>query len=246
VDDLTFGLGLRRVRLRRNERQADVAVRARVAPSTYSEIERGELDGVTLRTLRRVCGALEVRLDLVPRWRGGDLDRLIHGRHAAMGSILAERLRGQGWDVAPEVSFNVYGERGIIDLLAWHPVGRALLVIELKTELVDPNELLGSMDRRLRLARRIAGDRGWADAATVSAWIVVAESRMNRRHVSAVRPLLRASFPEDGRAARRWRHQPDRRQFALFFLSDAAAGGAMRHLAPRKRVRRTASDRNAA
>jgi transcriptional regulator with XRE-family HTH domain len=246
VDDLTFGLGLRRIRLRRNERQVDVATRAGVAASTYSEIERGALEGVTLRTLRQVCGALEVRLDLILRWRGGDLDRLIHGRHAAMGSILAERLRSEGWDVAPEVSFNVYGERGIIDLLAWHPARKALLVIELKTELVDPNELLGSMDRRLRLARRIAEDRGWTDAATVSGWIVFAESRMNRRHVSAVRSLLRAAFPEDGRAAGRWLRDPDRRQLALFFLSDSAEGGAMRHLAPRKRVRRTASAPDAA
>lgn len=246
MDDVTFGLSLLRVRLRRDERQADVAARAGVGTSTYSEIERGLLDGVTLRTLRRVCGALEVRLDLLPRWRGGDLDRLLHGRHAAMGSILAARLRGEGWEIAPEVSFNVYGERGIIDLLAWHPARRALLVIELKTELVDPNELLGTMDRRLRLARRIAEDRGWTDVATVSGWIVIAESRMNRRHVSAVRSLLRAAFPEDGRAARRWLRDPDRRQLALLFLSDAAEGSAVRHLAPRKRVRRTASGRNAA
>ena len=132
-------------------------------------IERGNLDGVTIGTLRKVCAALEVRLDMAPRWRGGDLDRLIHGRHAAMGSFLAERLRGEGWEVAPEVSFSLFGERGVIDLLAWHPPRKALLVIELKTELVNPNELLGLMDRRLRLARRIAGDRGWTDAATVTA-----------------------------------------------------------------------------
>ena len=102
------------------------------------------------------------------------------------------------------------------------------------------------MDRRLRLARLIAEDRGWTDAATVSAWIVIAESRMNRRHVGAVRSLLRAAFPEDGRAARRWLRNPDRRQLALLFLSDSAQGSAVRHLAPRKRVRRTAPAGNMA
>ncbi|MEW5992036.1 MAG: hypothetical protein AB1736_11920 [Chloroflexota bacterium] len=119
-------------------------------------------------------------------------------------------------------------------------------MIELKTELVDPNELIGVMDRRLRLARRIAEDRGWTDAATVSAWVVMAEWRMNRRHVSAVRPLLRAAFLEDGRRVRRWIRQPDRRQLVLYFLSDFAHGSATQYLAPRKRVRRTAGAGNLA
>ena len=48
------------------------------------------------------------------------------------------------WVVRPEVSFSIYGERGVIDVLAWHPARRAILVIELKTELVDINELMGT------------------------------------------------------------------------------------------------------
>jgi transcriptional regulator with XRE-family HTH domain len=235
MDDLGFGLALRRVRLRRDERQADVAERAGISQATYSEIERGNVGGVTIRKLRRACEALEIRLELVARWRGGDLDRLIHGRHAAMTSDLARRLAAPGWDFAPKVSFN--SERGFIDLLGWQSRWRALLVVELKTELVDPQELLGVMDRRLRLARKIGLERGW-EAATISAWVVVADSRMNRRHVAAVRPLLRASFPEDGRAARAWARRPDRRQLALWFLSDNSPTSGGRHLAPRKRVRR--------
>ncbi|HEX4898608.1 MAG TPA: helix-turn-helix transcriptional regulator, partial [Candidatus Limnocylindrales bacterium] len=226
MDDVTLGLSLRRVRLRRDERQADVAARAGVGTSAYSEIERGLLDGVTLRTLRRVCGALEVRLDLLPRWRGGDLDRLIHGRHAVMGAVLARRLAQNGWEVVPEASFSIYGERGVIDLLAWHPGRGALLIVELKTELVDANEMLGSMDRRLRLARRIAAERGWLEPATVSGWVVIAESSMNRRRVGAVQQLLRAAFSEDGRAAKRWLRSPDRRQLALHFLADSGGAGA--------------------
>ena len=45
--------------------------------------------------------------------------------------------------LAPEVSFSIYGERGVIDILAWHPGRRALLIIELKTDIVDVNELVG-------------------------------------------------------------------------------------------------------
>lgn len=240
-----LGLALRRVRLRRDERQADVAARAGMSQATYSEIERGNLGGVTIQKLRRACEALEIRLELTARWRGGDLDRLIHGRHAAMTSELARRLSDQGWDLAPEVSFNSYGERGFIDLLGWHPHWRALLVVELKTELVDPQELLGVMDRRLRLARKIGVERGW-DPATISAWVVVADSRMNRRHAAAVRPLLRASLPEDGRAARAWARRPDRRQLALWFLPDNGPTSGGRHLAPRKRVRHAGVRRDGA
>ncbi len=61
----------------------------------------------------------------------------------------------------PEVSFAVYGERGVIDILAWHPGERALLVIELKTEIVDIQDLIGTVDRKRRLARVVARDRGW-------------------------------------------------------------------------------------
>jgi len=235
MDDLTFGLAMRRVRLRRNDRQADVALRAGVSQATYSELERGHLDTASIRMIRAVASALEIRVELIPRWRGGDLDRLVHGRHAAMGAVVADRLRAAGWDVAPEVSFNHYGERGIIDLVGWRSSEAALLIVELKTELVDVNELLGSMDRRLRLARRIAADRGW-EPRTVNAWVVLAESRMNRRHASAARGLLRAAFPEDGRAVAGWVRRPVRRQLALWFLTDNAQGSLRRALAPRKRV----------
>ena len=65
-----------------------------------------------------------------------------------------------GWLFAPEVSFSVYGERGVIDLLAFHPASGCLLVIELKTAIIDVNDLVGTMDRRCRLAAGIrAGAR---------------------------------------------------------------------------------------
>ena len=239
MDGVAVGQALRRVRLKRNERQQDVAERAGISRATFSIIERGHLDQVSVGTLRRACEALEVKLDFVVRWRGGDLDRLVHGRHAAMGALLVRRLTGVGWEIVPEASFNHFGERGVIDILAWHPARRALLIVELKTELVDANELLGTMDRRLRLARQIAEGRGWPAPDTVSAWVVFADSAMNRRRVQALDPLLRSAFPDDGHAARRWGLDPDRRQLALFFLSNSRETSAMQHLAPRKRVRRS-------
>src|SRR3970040_3074894 len=110
---------------------------------------------------RAAAGALDIRVELVPRWRGGYLDRLPRGRHAAMSEAVTRLLIGSGWEVAPEVSFNHYGERGVIDLVAWRPAARTLLIVELKTEIVDVNELLGVMDRRCRIAPPAGRGGGW-------------------------------------------------------------------------------------
>ena len=51
------------------------------------------------------------------------------------------------------MSFSIFGERGVIDVAAWNAEHRALLVIELKTDIVDVNELVGTFDRKVRLGR---------------------------------------------------------------------------------------------
>ena len=71
---------------------------------------------------------------------------------------------------------------------------------------LDP-EMLGTVDRKRRLARRIAADRGWR-ALTVSAWLVVAESTTNRRRIAEHRATFRAALPQDGRTARAWLQHP--------------------------------------
>jgi hypothetical protein len=104
-----------------------------------------------------------------------------------------------GWIVVAEVSFAIYGERGIVDLLAWHEAKSSLVVIELKTAIVDVDELIGTLDRKRRLAARIAASRGWA-ARSVSAWLIVGDSSTNRRRVADHRTLLTSGLPRDGRS----------------------------------------------
>ena len=41
-------------------------------------------------------------------------------------------LVAAGWEVVPEATFNEFGERGSIDILAFHPKHGALLVVEVK------------------------------------------------------------------------------------------------------------------
>jgi hypothetical protein len=182
-----------------------------------------------------------MRVDVVVRWRGGELDRLVNARHSALHEAAAQMFTKQPeWIVAPEASFSIYGERGVVDILGWHASSRTLLVIELKSALVDVQELIGSMDRKRRLAPRIALERGW-DSVGVSTWVVVGESRTNRRHVARHAALLRTVFPSNGHAFRSWLGDPDGAISGLSFLTYGQHANLRRGLAMPYRVRRPSS-----
>lgn len=186
----------------------------------------------------RMAEALGATLDLVLRWHGGDLDRMVNARHLQLHESVARALLAMpGWVFAPEVSYSIYGERGVIDVLAWHAETRTLLVIELKTEIVDVNELMGSTDRKRRLAPRVARERGW-NPLTVSAWVIVAEGTTNRRRVTAHQATLRAAFPLGGQQINAWLRQPSQAVAALSFWPYARLGGTRQVVATVKRVRR--------
>jgi transcriptional regulator with XRE-family HTH domain len=238
VDDQRLGGVFRSVRIQRRWRQEDLAGAAGVSRSTISRLERGHVGELSVSTVRKIAAALDVRVDLVARWRGGDLDRLIGGGHSAMHEAIAQLLISTaGWVSAPEVSFSVFGERGVIDVLAWHAERRMLLVVELKTELVDVQSLVGQVDRYRRLARGIGRERGW-EAATVSCWVVLGDSRPNRRRLARHATVLRGAFPVDGRSMAGWLRRPDRSIAALSFLPNDHPGNAGRSFSTPKRVRR--------
>lgn len=232
MDDTHLGAAFRAVRIRRRWRQEDAAARAGVSRALISMIERGHVGRTPLDSLRRVATALEIRLDVVARWRGGDLDRLVNAHHSALHESVASYFMGmRAWEHAPEVSFSIYGERGVIDVLAFHPASGSLLVIELKTAIVDINDLLGTVDRKRRLATQIAAGRGW-QAEAVSTWVIVGRGRTNQRRLSAHRAVLRAAFPSGGRAIQSWLRDPVGSIHAISTWPDAqltSARIAVRH-----------------
>lgn len=149
MDDQRVGSTIRALRVRRQLTQDEVGGAARVSRYVVGRVERGRLAGIPLGKLQAITAAVGARLDTIVRWQGGDLGRLLNARHSAMHEVIARLFESlDGWTIEPEVSFSIYGERGVIDILAWHPVRRSLLVIELKTELVDLNDLMGSVDRK--------------------------------------------------------------------------------------------------
>ena len=243
MDDAKFGAACRAVRVRRRLTQAAVAEAARVRRSEVGRIERGLLEDLSFGTVRKVLRALEMWLDLTPRWRGPDLDRLINATHAALqGSGLRRFQELPGWIGVPEASFSIYGERGAIDILAWHEATGSLLIIELKTLLVDPAELVRTMDRRVRLGRRIARDRGWSPTS-ISSWVIFTDTRTNRRQVADHRSILAPIATADGRRMRSWLRAPNGPVAALSFWLEPAAVITRRVGVPGKHGRGTPARR---
>lgn len=236
MDDQRVGAAIRAVRIRKRWRQSDVATRAGVSAGLVSGVENGHLGRVTVDALRAICRALDIRLDVLVRWRGGELDRLLNARHNLLGEAVTRHLAACGWQALPEVSFSISGERGVIDLLAWHAPTRTLLVIELKTEIVDPQELLATLGRKSRLAARVAADQGWQPVA-VAVWLVLADSSTNRRRVARFSSLFGTRLPAIGREMRRWLREPVGPIAGISFFSHFSQGRLSQKPVTHRRVR---------
>jgi len=216
-------------------RQEDVARRAACSQDEISLLERGRLDGMSLRRLRRIFRVFDADIVVVVRWRGGSLDHLLDARHAHLAESTISRLAAVGWKIQPEVSYSVFGERGSIDLLAWHESSRTLLVIELKTELTSVEETLRRHDSKVRLAPGIARERfGW-DAALVARLLVLPEDRTARRRVEEHRATFRRVYPLGNAAVRRWISNPQGAMAGILFLPGTNAARVRRRI----RVART-------
>jgi transcriptional regulator with XRE-family HTH domain len=102
MDDQRLGAAIRRVRTKRGWRQLDLAMAAGLSRVTVSRIERGHLGSLSVDAIRSVSAALDIRVDLRPLWRGGDLDRLLNARHSALHELVARSLAElPGWISEP-------------------------------------------------------------------------------------------------------------------------------------------------
>ncbi len=221
VDDARIGRALRVLRQRRGLRQVDVAAPAGVSQGTISLIERGHLDALSVRTLRQVFGAVGAGFDATVQWRAGALDRLLDERHAALVGEWATRLRAIGWDVAIEVTYSVYGERGSIDLLAGHGPTRTLLVTEVKSELTSIEQTARKIDEKARIAAgRLCQERfGWRPRS-VGRLLVLPDTDAARRAVARNARLLDILFRARGQAVRSWLRDPRGDVSGVLFVAD--------------------------
>lgn len=237
MDDIAIGRVARALRHRLGLRQTDVGERAAMSQGAVSLVERGKLDRLPLRRLRRLLAVFDAELVVVVRWRGGDLDRLLDAGHARLAEVMTRRLTDAGWQVQPEVSFSEYGERGSIDLLAWHPSTRTLLVIELKTEIASVEETLRVHDVKCRLAPRIARQRfGWT-VAHVGRLLVLPDERTPREHIDRHNAVFQRAYEMRTVAVRRWLADPAGSMTGIMFVRPTTGRRTRRGSAGRKRVR---------
>jgi transcriptional regulator with XRE-family HTH domain len=244
-DPLRIGRSLRAIRIRLGIRQVDVAVRAGVSRSFVSNLERGLSRSTDVSRIEAVCLALGADLDVRVRWRGEGLDRLLDEGHATIVDRLAALLVPDGWQTWLEVTFNDYGDRGSIDVFGWHQETRSLLIVEVKSVVPDAQGTLVPLDRKVRVAPKIARDRG-LDPASVSRLLVVGDTSTNRRRIARFDALFDAALPDRGWAVRRWLSKPSGSIAGLLFLPDSTRDGTRRSTAGRSRVNRPRNARNPA
>lgn len=253
MNTVRIGRVLRALRRRRGWRQVDLALRAGVSASTISRAEAGEFTAMPLQVIERVASALGATLELVARWHGEALDRLLDEAHASIVDVLVRRHVEAGWEVAVEVSFAIDGERGSIDVLAFHRAAGVLAVIEVKSVVPDVQAMLHGLDRKARLANRIAAERSWR-AELVLRMLVINDDRTSRRRVEQHAALFEAAFDVRGRSASAWirdpascraalGHHPSRAS-ALLFLPPVHRVNAGGGRGGRHRVRRPSIDRS--
>ena len=139
------------------------------------------------------------------------------------------------------MSFNEYGDRGRFDLLAHHVGAHVLLVIEIKTSIVDLQELLGALDVKRRASVRIAHELGWGRPSVVPV-LVAPATQATRRRVAAHAGLF-ARFSLRGHTALAWlRHPSGHPDGVLLFTQLPDSNGVSGRQHVRRRVRVTAAD----
>jgi Predicted transcriptional regulators len=224
METIRFGLGVRALRHRRHWTQAELAAKAGVSRSVIGRIEGGQADRVAVHTLTRVATVLGARVDVRLLWHGEGLDRLLDARHATLVERVLDLLALHAWTSATEVSFNIRGERGSVDILAFHAPTGALLVVEVKSVVPDMQAMLVALDRKGRLGGEIARGRGWS-AASVTRLLVLPDDRTARRRVEALATTFRSALPARTVEVRRWISQPDGARHGILFLTDDHQAG---------------------
>jgi transcriptional regulator with XRE-family HTH domain len=180
MNEVKAGRILRLVRRRRRLTQTQLAALAGISQQTVSSIELGHADDTALRTIRRLAAPLGITVELDLKWRGPEFDRLDDARHAAIVRAVVARF-GPEWEIVVEYTFNHFGDRGSVDVLAWHAARSALLLIEIKSELDSLEAVLRSMDVKVRVVPPlVAAQQGWRLSALGSVLVLPDESSSRR------------------------------------------------------------------
>jgi len=163
---------------------------------SQSQVDRIEHAAVRDLSIRRTVGfvdALGGRLNVTFSAPQG-APRVRDAAHARAVAYVARRLDRQGYLVATEVEVSGERWRAFADVVAFHPTERLLLVIEVKTEILD----LGDIDRQLGVAERgswaAAHQRGWRPRRVIGVLLVLA-TQANDRRLAQHRAIFHRQYP---------------------------------------------------
>jgi transcriptional regulator with XRE-family HTH domain len=166
-----FGRVCRDTRSRLDLSQQAVADRVGISRCYLARVESGQANP-TLALTERLGDALGLRLELLALPPMFISERRPHDLvHARCSGTIDRRFTTAGWLVSREVEVSDGGIHGWIDLLAFDPRNRTLLIIEIKTRLDD----IGAIERQIAWYERhaVAAARrlGWRPEH-VSAWLL--------------------------------------------------------------------------
>jgi hypothetical protein len=103
-------------------------------------------------------------------------------------------------------------------------------VIEVKSVVPDVQATLAGIDRKARLASRIALDRGWS-ARGVSRLLILPDDQTARRRVVAFSATFDQALPARTAEIRRWASEPNGQISGIAFVSDPTHTGARHRVA---------------
>jgi transcriptional regulator with XRE-family HTH domain len=237
MDRVKIGNTFRAIRMDMRLRQADVAARAHVSQQTVSRLECGRFGGLSIDAYSSVAEAIGADVRLAPYWRGAKLDRLIDRRHALIQNEVTRLLLSLGWQLGTEKSFNHFGDRGSVDVLAWRANAGALLIVEVKTEIASLEETLRVLDMKARVVPGLVSRAGDWQPRVVGAVLVLPDATAHRDLVARHSATIAASLPARTLAIRGWLAEPAGPIRGIWFLGGTRAGGAMLSLKSGRRVR---------
>jgi transcriptional regulator with XRE-family HTH domain len=190
--------------------QRELAARSGTSQATICRLESGLGPTLDLVIAERVLTALGLRPSLVLDDRHlDDRRRQLDGLHARIGGFVARRLERDAWLTASEVEVGEGAPRGWIDLLAYRPADRSLVVEETKADLPDMGGLQRSVAFYQREAWAAARRLGWRPIRS-TVLVVALDSEAIARRLADNRDLVTRAFPAPIPGVAAWLRDPGR------------------------------------
>jgi DNA-binding XRE family transcriptional regulator len=197
---ISFARLCRDTRVMLDVTQAELAAAVGVSRSHVAGIETGRVDP-SLDLVWSIADRLGIELQLIgqpPLVVDKRRSDIVHARCLAYAERRFER---DGWMVARELEVMSGRTHGWIDLLAFHPLSRTMIIVEVKTRLDD----VGAVERQIawyeREAAAVALRLRWHPRRTLS-WLLLLASDEVETPLSVQKQLLRRSFPDRAAAMR--------------------------------------------